>query len=325
MNKRILGFALAVIGTMILFGGVFLVLEGDRIEHCRQYLVPMEGRINAYAGTEAELTFSFLDEKDLSEMSETENIRQIRLVLSDGQELEAERWTLREDGGLYRGSVYAARELQVFVTLNETATLTGLVLRYPDVEERFSVGSLELYALPLTDAAASFQAWSTLSGDAGSALLPGDAQLIDFKENLSYGVFEFSSRRDARVLSIDLGIPGLGVDSASLRRLPGDFDFGARMTQDPAYKPYLSIRRTPDAGPAEVELDVGREAFCLAALETSRDNLGGVGIFCAGPLFRCQNLESGEEFLYGSNGCERVGIQILDDGLAAELLDKEGI
>lgn len=325
MNKRILGFALPVIGTLLLFGVAFLVLESDRIEHCRQYLVPMEGRVNAYAGAEAEINFSFLDEKNLSEMSQTENIRQVRLVLSDGRELDAESWVLREDGALYRGAAYAARELQVFVTLDESATLKELVLRYPDTEERFFVGTLEICVLPLTNAAASIQVWTTLSGDVGNAWLPGDAQLIDFKESLSFGAFQFSSRGDVRILSIDLGIPGLGVDPGTLRRIPEDFDFGAQMTQDPAYQPYLHIRRTPDAGPAEVALDVGRDAFCLAALATSRDDLGGVGIFCAGPLFRCEDLESGEEFLYGSSGCVRVGIQILDDGLAKELLEKEGL
>lgn len=325
MKKRIFGFALAVTGTMLLFGGLFLFLEGDRIEHCRQFLVPMEGRVNAYAGTEAELTFSFLDEKKLSEMSQTENIREVRLVLSDGREIPAESWTLREDGALYRGAAYAARELQVFVTLHETATLKELVLRYPDKEERFPVGSLEICILLPTNAAASMQAWTTLSGDAGNGWLPGDAQLIDFKKTLSYGAFQFSSQRDVRILSIDLGIPGLGVDPGSLRRIPADFDFGAQMTRDPAYQSYLSIRRTPDAGPAEVALDVGREALCLAALATSRDDLGGVGILCAGPLFRCADLERGEEFVFGSSGCVRVGIQILDDGFAADLLERGGI
>jgi hypothetical protein len=63
----------------------------------------------------------------------------------------------------------------------------------------------------------------------------------------------------------------------------------------------------------------------LACLKTTRKSLEEIGILLICPKFRCLDLTSGEEFYYANTNYITVGVKFLDDRLARELLEQEGI
>jgi hypothetical protein len=325
MKKILVTFIIPVFVVFGLFVLAFLLVESDRIQHYKQYLIPLEGRICTYPGSETVLPFYFLDEKELSELAQANNIQEAFLVKNDGTKLAAKDWNVTTNESLYAGSKYDAKQLTITIFPEETIDFCALLLKYSDKEELHDLGSLQVYVIPESPYEPYFQCWSTISGEGDKPLLTSDDNVLDFKAGLSYGVFTFSPARQTRILEIDLGIPDLAVDSESLKQIPTDFDFGISMIQDPAFNQYLQILEPKKIESERIHIDVHNSVTYLASLETTRNSLAGIGIFLISPTFRCLDLESGEAFSYANTNFVSVGIEILDDKLAGELLEKEGI
>lgn len=325
MKKFLLTFIFPTLGVFAIFTAAFLFLDSDRIQHCNQYLIPVEGRISTYANCDTNLPFYFLDEKELSELAQKSNIKEVFLVRKNGTKLAAKDWDVTPNESLYAGSNYAAKQLTITITPEETTDFCALLLKYPDKEELFNIGNLQVYVIQEDPYEPYFQCLSTVSGEGDQPVLSSDDKVLDFKASLSYGVFSITPARQTRILEIDLGIPDLAVDSESLKQIPTDFDFGINMTQDPAFDKYLQIHQTAVLGTMSINLEVRNSVTYLASLKTTRKSLAGIEIFLINPIFRCLDTVSGEEFSYTNTNYIPVGIKILDDSLAKELLEKEGI
>lgn len=325
MKKILLTFIIPVAVVFALFALAFQLVESDRIQHYKQYLIPVEGRICTYPGSETVLPFYFLDEKKLSELAQKNNIREAFLVRKDGTKLVVRDWDVAPNESLYAGSKYAAKQLSITILPEETSEFCTLILQYPDKVEQFDIGSLQVYVIPENPYEPYFQCWSTISGVGDKPVLTQNDNLLDYKASLSYGVFAITPARQTRILEIDLGIRDFAVDSESLKQIPPEFDFGVKMTQTSEFDQYLRILKPAKLGAALMNLDVRNSVTYLASLTTTRKSLAGIGIFLISPTFRCLDLESGEEYSYANTNYISVGIEILDDNLAAELLEKEGI
>lgn len=325
MNRVLLTFVLPIVGVIVIFALIFSIFESDRIEHYNQYLIPMEGRIWTYAKTDTVLPFYFLDEKELSELAQKSNLKGIELVRKDGSRLVAKDWDTAQEGSFYNGSKYAAKKLSITISVEESSTFGGLILQYPDSEERFDIGSLQVKIIPENAYEPYLQIWSLISGEGRRPILSQKDELVDFKESLSYGVFAFTPARETKILDIDLGVRGLAVDPASLKKIPSDFDFGKNMTENPSYKAYLRIYKKAELGSTILNLKVRDAVTYLTRLMTSRKDLSELKMYIISPSFQCVDIESGEKFIYANTNYTTMGVQIMSDRLAGELLKKEGI
>jgi len=315
------------IGLLTVFIIAFLLIESDDIKYCRQVLIPTEGRVCAYANGEVTLPFYFLDEKALSELAQKGNLERVALIARDGSTTTAKTWDVSPNDSLYAGKAYDSKELKVTILTEKTTEYTTLMIQYPDKEERYDIGSLQLYVIPGSPYEPYFQAWSTFSGEGDLPVLSQEDQVVDYKKNLSYGVFTFTPARKTRILKVDLGISNLSIAPDSMVQIPPDFDFGAKMSEDPSYRAYLHLLHSDTAsasGATDLQLELKESATFLARLSTSQKSLSAMKIYLISPSFQCLDIETGESFTYASTSFSTVGVRILDDDLAGELLRQEG-
>lgn len=327
MKRVILKSVFPVIGLLTLFILAFILVESDSIQHYRQYLIPIEGRISTYANAKTTLPFYFLDEKEISELAQKDNLQSVSLVSRDGSTLVAEDWEVSLGDSFYAGKAFSSKELKVTITPRKTKDYKFIVLQYPDKVERYEIGDLQVYVVPKSRYEPYFQAWSTFSGEGTMPVLSQEDKVLDYKEGLSYGVFTFIPARNTRILGIDLGISGIGLHSNSIIQIPSDFDFGLRMSQDPFYSKYLHLLYRDDSegnDTAPLNLEVNESVTYLSRIMTSQKSLAAIKIYYLSPMIHCLDTETGEQFIYAETNCSIVGIRILDDSLAGELLAKDG-
>lgn len=331
MKKRILlrvGVFLLSLLVVVSIVTIYKKLNGTSIEHYAQYMFPCKGQIITMKGVKASIEFRILDEKEISELSDKNNIKGITFVNSAEKEIKAADWEVYDEGGLYQSDKYSSKTLVVRADFEEETTIKKLNITYPDKEESFEVGSLKILPLEGSNQSASTQIYSTPWKQGGEDFfINDDSPILSSPAN----VLQLSSLPfiDITINKIDLGIEGLGIDPSTIREVPENMDFGEPFEKDPSNQTYLSqevFDELPDPN-MELSIEAGTDEYVshIVAIRKSKDYDDSPATIYYSPLYTCTENSSGVEYLYGDMNYMISPPSILTDKNAEQLLEEFGV
>lgn len=322
---------LLMIGSFLIVAFFIGVIRGDSIEHVRQYLFPSEGRIVFHEGSPMYLQFDLLDEKEVSELSQKENIKSMTVLDEEGKSYSAEEWEITSRNHI-DGSGIVTKSLRIKLNLTKEATVNELIIDYPDKQEIFDIG--EIICTPFKNSRHS--AALSMYMDIGkkymeetssfqSKQLPPSVPAYAF---LTAGAFE----GDTLIKNIDFGVSGLAFDASTIRMFTGSIDVGPAFQNNPGNRGFFQVQPVERLPESDLNIELKQSDAQESAEETLMIGIRNDASYKANyvvkiisPVYNCVDIKSGENFTYADyNQYIRISPFINNKDFAEGLLEEHG-
>lgn len=235
MKKRIFLLAAIIMGIVLITVILGSISNKDKNEfpHSKQIMLKVEGGMNVVKDKTFNMTFIFIDEYALSEMSSSDNIKEIQ-IHEKGNVVKVNKWQINE---IERREKYVIRKVDIEGKIDKEGeySLDQLSLLYKDHKiEKFDIGNFELICKRedeyLNKAYTMLFNTERIPNKDGSNKLPFST--------LGLFVKNFEDK-DVIIKKIDLGIKTLGIDKKK---------FSYQAMQDDINKIYAHLEDEANSG-----------------------------------------------------------------------------
>lgn len=325
--KRLLVIvAIIIISTTSII--VYKAISHSTIEHFKQYIVPCEGRIASYEDTNALLVFYVLDETSISEMADSKNIHAIHLVSENGEKIDAKEWEVSDGSGFYSGNKYSQKNLSVTISNSRSINFVSMEIVYSDKTETFDIGKLSVYSQTISNLEACTQISSQVwDDDPYKGIMNATVEKILYQETL-LDFSAYSLGENINIDSIDLGIPGMGIDPSTIQEVSENTNIQQEITnQNPVYNKYTIsniIERMPEQTVNISISGADDSRRFLLGLRITAEYLNKPMVRYFSPIYYCTDQQTGEKYAYVNMNYLMVSSAITSDEYALKLLEENG-
>lgn len=319
-------FGIMLITVLIILG--YRLITGTSIHHYQQYFFPCQGRMIFYEPFEkVTVPFTVLDEKEISEMYDKDNIKEILLFDEHGDKIKASNWEVSIDDGFSGLNEYSAKQLDVCFSVKKTLVFQKLEIVYIDNKsEVFDIGSLKIEFLEMNPYESSTQILPFYIAGKDKCQFYVEN---DFEDRLMSGLYFTADAFDQnyQITKIDMGIPGVGIRPDTLRICEEHMDFGENFLNNQEYKSYWYVTDCEELPESTVLCTITDTERSCAMVGFTKDSTFSAELHAIyySPLFTCVNLKTGEEYLYGNTNNYYVSTShTINDHKAKSLLEEYG-
>lgn len=325
MNKKIwtrIGVVFLVVLGTVLFAIGYQMVAGTRIRHYKQFVLPCRGRVCGYSSAYVE--FDILDEKEISELSNSKNICYIRLQTKDGEKLSATEWTIYDESTVYRSKLYFGKCLRIGVDFDKTQTITKLEIAYPDKTEIFDIGELTLEMIGSNSHEVNTEIFSMLYTQSSRRDF-ADIPDVEMGTPICMEVSAHAMSRHYCIQKVDFGIAGLGIEPKTWKETKelGGIDF-----DDPRNQEYNETEVVAQLPNQRVQIEVTEmgedKLYGIVAIRNTEEYKATMTADYYAPIYTCTDLESGEEYTYGNVNYYISRPLIRNDEIMTQLLEEHG-
>ncbi len=326
MSKLLYKRIIIIFMTMLIFMLMSIIIKqinGNKIAHFKQFLFPCKGQIAFVPNDEVHVQFELIDESEISELSNKNNILEIEMISENGDILKADDWNISNKEIF--NSKYTSKIVDIVINnLNNEFAIKSLRLVYPDVNETFEVGELNLRLIqndeitPYVNINYNFLQ-KTLDG-----LFTGQEEVRPTE--ITCGQFDINGLKEGLLITkIDLGIDGLFLDGVNV------IEIGEILNMDQAFmeknKEYFSVSRVDKLPVQNINISIGEKTeYKLISVVTTKEFDNNLVNLYFAPIFYIKDKSNNKESIFIKRNSYIIqSPMIFSDSFIERLFEEGGV